>query len=212
MTERPEAEWAAGRPVDRLEGPSRRPPRRRAVVIGVLVALIGAGSLTKAVVSDEPDHPRAPAAASGRPSPTGRPDRGQGAAADTAAVIGEDEVVAAARISGRVRAGDTLTFVVVLRSSRLLLLHPCPAYTITFGTHTTRRQLSCDRVPYNVSVVHPDGTVSAFRPALPAGTEVAFQMHVRVPDGSGRRHVTWALLGARPAAVSGTVTVTGGRS
>lgn len=212
MTERPDAEWAAGRPVDRLEGPSRRPPRRRAAVIGVLVALIGAGSLTKAVVSDTPDHPRARAAASGRPTPTGRPARAQRAAADTADVAGEDEVVAAARISGRVRAGDTLTFVVVLRSSRLLLLHPCPAYTITFGTHTTRRQLSCDRVPYIVSVVHPDGTVSAFRPALPAGTEVAFQMHVRVPGGSGRRHVTWALLGARPAAVSGTVTVTGRRS
>jgi hypothetical protein len=212
MTERPDAEWEAGRPVDRLESPSRRPPRRRAVVIGVLVALIGAGSLTKAVVSDQPDHPRAPAAASGRPTPTGRPTDAQEAAADTADVTDGVEVVADARISGRVRAGDTLRFVVVLRSNRLVLLHPCPAYTITFGTHTTRRQLSCDGVPYVVSVVHPDGTVSAFRPALPAGTAVAFRMHVRVPEGSGRRHVTWALLGARPAIVSGTVTVTGRRS
>ena len=211
MTERPDAEWAAGRPVDRLEGPSRRPPRRRAVVIGVLVALMGAGLLTKAAVSHQPDHPRAPAAASGRPTPAGRPARAQRAATDTAGV-GGNGVVAAARISGRVRAGDTLTFVVVLRSSRLLLLHPCPAYTITFGTHTTRRQLSCDRVPYVVSVVHSDGTVSAFRPALPAGTAVAFQMHVRVPEGSGRRHVTWALLGHRPAASSGTVIVRGRRS
>ena len=212
MTEHPDAGWAAGRPVDRLEGPSGRPPRRRAVVIGVLLALVGGGALTKAVLSDQPHHPGAPAAASGRPMPTGRPDRAQLAAADTAGVTGGSGVVAAARISGRVRAGDTLRFVVVLRSSRLLLLHPCPAYRITFGTHTTRRQLSCDRVPYVVSLVHADGTVSAFRPALPTGTAVAFRMHVRVPDGSGRRHVTWALLGDRPAAMSGTVTVTGRRS
>ena len=177
------------------------------MVIGVLVAVICAGWLAKAVVPDQPEHSASSAAAPGQPAPPGPPARAQGAAAGAADVPGGNAIVAAARIGGRVREGDTLTFDVVLRSSGLLLLHPCPAYTITFGTWTTSGRLSCGGVPYLVSLARPDGTVSAFRPALPAGTDVVFRMKVRVPRGTGRRRVTWALLDPRSTVVSGTVTV-----
>lgn len=204
MTERPTTDFAAGRPVDRLEEPERRPPWRRAVVIGVVVALAGSGALTKVLAHHSSTHD----ASRGAPArPDQQADR-QRVSATPAGVSSAGGITATGRITGSVRAGGTLVFDVALSSSRFFSLHPCPAYTITFGTHSTTRHLSCGQVPYLASLVRSDGTVTGFQPALPAGTVVVFRMRVRVPDEPGRHRVLWALDGPRPrAALSGTVEV-----
>jgi hypothetical protein len=204
MADVPTADNASGRPVDRLDEPERRPPWRRAVVVGLVLAVVVGGGLTKSLTSHQPD----PSAGTNpRPAPAGPRLAGPSEAADAVGLHSGDRVSATGRISGSVRAGDVLEFDVALRSSRFLSLRPCPAYTITVGTLTTTRPLSCSRVPYLASLVRSDGTVTGFRPALPAGTEVVFHMQVRVPDEPGRRRVRWALLGKHPAALSGTVLV-----
>jgi RNA polymerase sigma-70 factor (ECF subfamily) len=122
-----------------------------------------------------------------------------------------DGVSATGRITGEVRPGDTLVFDVQLTAPGLVILHPCPDYTISFGTHTTTRRLNCERVPYFASLVHPDGRVTAFRPVLPAGTTVLFRMQVTVPDEPGEQRVLWTLDGPlRAPGFQGTVTVRSG--
>lgn len=119
-----------------------------------------------------------------------------------------DQVSATGTITGRLHGGDTLVFDVVLESPGLVSLHPCPDYTITFGTHHVTRRLNCDQVPYFASLVRPDGHVTTFRPVLPAGTEVAFRMAVVVPEAPGTHRVLWSLDGPQGMpGFSGTVRV-----
>lgn len=203
MTERPTVNFDPGRPVDRLEEPERRAPWRRAVVIGVVVALAGTGALTKVLTHHSSAH-----ASPGAPARLDPRTNRQHISSTPEGVSSAGRVTARGRIGGSVTAGDTLVFDVSLSSNRFFSLHPCPVYTITFGRHTTTRHLSCGHVPYLASLVRPDGSVTGFQPALPAGTVVIFRMQVRVPDRPGRQRVQWALHGPRPRAVlSGVVDV-----
>jgi hypothetical protein len=119
------------------------------------------------------------------------------------------DITATGRIEGILSPGDTLVFDVALQSSRTFTFHPCPAYTITFGTQVTTGRLSCAQMPYFASFVRPDGRLTAFRPVLPAGNDVVFRMQVRVPNEPGRRRVVWTLHSAGPnPVVSGVVQVT----
>jgi RNA polymerase sigma-70 factor (ECF subfamily) len=122
-----------------------------------------------------------------------------------------DSVSATGNITGEVHPGDTLVFEAALTAPGLVILHPCPDYTIAFGTHTTTHRLNCEQVPYFASLVHPDGTVTAFRPVLPAGTAVLFRMQVTVPRELGEQKVLWTLDGPRTApGFDGVVTVRSG--
>lgn len=107
-----------------------------------------------------------------------------------------DDVVAGGEIGGTLHPGDTLTFTAVLESVKTISLHPCPNYTIAFGAHdAVTRRLNCSQVPYYASVPRSDGTMSDFRPTLPAQTPVRFQMKMRVPDELGDQKVLWVLDG-----------------
>jgi len=120
-----------------------------------------------------------------------------------------DGLSATGHIEGSLHPGDTLVFDAVLESPGLVSLQPCPDYTIAFGSLTTTRQLNCAQVPYFASMVHSDGEVSSFRPVLPAGNEVTFRMHVKVPDALGRQKVLWTLEGPQKApGFSGLIEVT----
>ena len=216
MNERPTGDISAGgswhdeeRPpdasVDRLEEPPRRDsPWRRAVAAGVVVAVVGGVALTTVLTHDRGDH----AAPTRPPTPPAPQVNRPGGAAGDAGGLPAAVIRATGRIAGTFSPGDTLVFDVTLQASRFFSLHPCPSYTITFATRTTTRRLSCARVPYLASLVHPDGQVTGFRPVLPAGTEVIFRMHVTVPDAPGRQQVRWSLHGSRPRpAVTGVVRV-----
>lgn len=113
-----------------------------------------------------------------------------------------DAVLASGHIGGTLHPGDTLRFTVTLESTARVSLHPCPNYSIAFGrrAHVTRR-LNCGQVPYYASVPRPNGTMSDFRPTLPAQTPVSFQMQMRVPDEHGVQKVLWTLDG--PESVPG---------
>jgi hypothetical protein len=104
-------------------------------------------------------------------------------------------------ISGTVHPGDTLVFDAGLTSPGVLPLRPCPDYTIVFGTHTVTRRLNCGQVPYLASIVRPDGSITTFRPVLPAGTVTYFRMEVIVPDEPGSQRVIWTLDG--PTSIPG---------
>lgn len=119
------------------------------------------------------------------------------------------DVSATGQIPGTVHPGDTLAFDVMLEASGVTSLHPCPDYTITFGTLTTTRQLNCAQVPYLASLVRSNGKVTQFQPVLPADTQVFFRMRVTVPDEPGTQQVQWALDGPdEMPGFSGTVDVT----
>ena len=120
-----------------------------------------------------------------------------------------DDVSVTGTISGTVHPGDTLSFAAALTAPVVVAFHPCPDYTITFGTHTVTRQLNCEQVPFFASVVRADGTITAFRPVIPGGNVVFFQMRVTVPDEPGQQAVQWTLDGPeQPPGFSGTVEVT----
>jgi RNA polymerase sigma factor (sigma-70 family) len=120
-----------------------------------------------------------------------------------------DDVSVSGTISGTVHPGDTLTFLAGLTAPLVVSLHPCPDYTISFGTQTVTRRLNCDQVPYFASVVRANGTITAFRPVIPGGNVVFFRMRVTVPDEPGQQSVRWTLDGPdQPPGFSGTVDVT----
>jgi DNA-directed RNA polymerase specialized sigma24 family protein len=209
-------------PLDRLDEPLRRHlPWRVALVAAAAVALLAGGGV--AVVSGlggGGDTPRAeadapPTASAHRATETvpfrdldpshpalGRDQNG-------AQVTPFDGVSATGDISGTLHPGDTLVFDAALEAPGLVSLLPCPDYTITVGTLTTTRQLNCAQVPYYASLVRSTGKVTGFRPVLPAGTQVFFQMRVTVPDQPGHQQVLWALDGphAMPG-FSGAIEVT----
>ena len=214
MNERPTRDFAAGRSwhdeerspataVDRLEEPERRhSPRRRALAAGVVAALVGGAVLARVLTHDGGD-----AAASRAPTPPAPYVERHRLPAVAAPPM--DGITAAGRIAGTVSPGDGLVFDVTLRSSRFFSLHPCPSYTVTFGTRTSTRPLGCAQVPYLASLVRPNGQVTDFQPVLPAGTDVVFRVCVAVPAALGRQHVRWTLNGTRPRPrLSGVVTVT----
>jgi hypothetical protein len=119
-----------------------------------------------------------------------------------------DQVVATGAITGSVGPGDTLEFDVGLTAPGVVGLHPCPDYTVTFGTHSVTRRLNCAQAPYYAAIVRPDGRVTAFRPVLPAGVTVFFRMSVVVPSDLGRQRVAWTLDGPRRTpGFDGVVTV-----
>jgi DNA-directed RNA polymerase specialized sigma24 family protein len=120
-----------------------------------------------------------------------------------------DDVEATGTLTGTVHPGDTFVFDAVLTSPGIVSLHPCPDYTIAFGSHTVTRRLNCGQVPYLASLVRSDGGVTTFRPVLPAGTSVFFRMAVVVPDDLGRQEVSWTLEGpTRTPQFTGVVDVT----
>jgi hypothetical protein len=216
MNERPTGDVATGRSwhvderppevsVDRLEEPSRpHSPWRRALAAGVVAALLAGGVLTSVLTH----HAGSDAAPSGSPTPPAGQGHRSGGSAGDAVVPPAAGIRATGRIAGTFSPGDTLVFDVTLQASRFFSLRPCPSYTITFASRTTTRRLSCARVPYLASLVHPDGQVTGFRPVLPAGTDVIFRIRVTVPDTIGLQHVRWALHGTRPRpALSGVVQV-----
>ena len=207
-------------PIQRLDESLRRNfPWRRALATAAAVLLVGGAVAVVSALSR--DGERAPTTADPTPTPTARahlakdavpfrdlepahPGLGHGVG-----VTQFDGVSATGQISGTVHPGDTLAFDVVLESSGVVGLLPCPDYTITFGVLTTTRQLNCDQVPYLASLVRSGGTVTQFRPVLPAGTQVFFRMRVTVPDVLGTQKVLWSLDGpqAMPG-FSGIVNVT----
>ncbi len=195
-------------PLRRLDESLRRHlPRRRALVSAAAVLLVVGGAV--AVVGGVGRHgDTPPAAADPSPAPSvhravktvpfrdlapahpalGRDENGT-------RVTPYDHVTATGDISGTVHPGDTLVFEAALEAPGLLSLLPCPDYTVTFGTSRTTRQLNCAQVPFFASLVRSTGKVTGFRPVLPAGTQVLFQMRVTVPDQPGRQQVRWALDG-----------------
>jgi hypothetical protein len=196
-------------PVDRLPGSVRRRPRWQPVAVAAVVTLVVGGG-TVALV-------RAALGSSDGPSdrPSGTPVTHGTRVADEVipfrasrrghARVGHrvhgrlvtpyDGIIATGKIGGTLHPGDVLTFTVTLESSALVSLHPCPNYSISFGTKGITRQLNCGQVPYYASVPRPDGTMSDFRPTLPAQTPVTFQMRVHVPDDLGAQKVLWTLDG-----------------
>lgn len=217
MNERPTEDFAAGRSwhdeerstaVDRLEEPVRRhSPVRRALAAGIVAALVGGAVLSRVLT-----HDGGAAAASRTPTPSATHVHEQ----RIPAAVGPpqvDGITATGRIAGTVSPGGGLVFDVTLRSSRFFSLHPCPSYTVRFGTHTSTRPLGCANVPYLASLVRPNGQVTDFQPVLPAGTDVVFRVRVAVPHELGPQHVQWTLNAPRPRPrLSGVVQVTGAGS
>ena len=215
-------------PLQRLDTPvRRRRPERRVVIAAAAALLVGGGLVARTALAHEED-PAPPQAAppirSAVDPPAGpRVDPKKvvpfrdlearhpvlGRAVNGVLVTPYDAVSATGHIEGAVHPGDTLVFDVVLETPGLISLRPCPDYTIAFGTHTTTRRLNCAQVPYFASLVRSTGQVSSFRPVLPAGTEVSFRMHVKVPDESGPQTVLWTLEGPQQTpGFSGIVDVT----
>jgi DNA-directed RNA polymerase specialized sigma24 family protein len=196
-------------PLDRLDAPLARRPSRQAVVAAVAMAvLLGGGAVAVVRALGGADTAPRPAATSPTPlvghHPSGHPvpwrdlePRHPVLGHDThgVRVTPYDHVSATGSISGTVQPGDTLVFDATLTAPGIITLHPCPDYTIAFGTQTTTRRLNCAQVPYFASIVRPDGRITAFRPVLPAGTAVFFRMQVTVPDEPGRQKVLWTLDG-----------------
>jgi DNA-directed RNA polymerase specialized sigma24 family protein len=121
-----------------------------------------------------------------------------------------DDVVVSGTIRDTLRPGQTLVFDVGLTSPGVVPLHPCPDYTVDFGTHSVTRGLNCRDDPFYAAQSRPNGTVSPFRPVLPAGVTVFFRIAVVVPDDAGPQQVLWSLEGPRrKPGFSGTVDVTG---
>ncbi len=197
-----------GVPLQRLDESLRRHVPRRRLLVVTLAMLVVAGA-AGAVLSGRGGH-------GGTPPPTADPPPTPGVhravktvpfrdLAPAHPALGRDvngtrvtpydQVTATGDISGTVHPGDTLVFHAALEAPGLLSLLPCPDYTITFGTLRTTRQLNCAEVPYFASLVRSTGAVTGFRPVLPAGTQVLFQMRVTVPDQPGRQEVLWALDG-----------------
>ena len=210
-------------PLERLDAPVRRPLRWRpvaATAVGVLLV----GVVTVVVVRAQGSDSAAPRGGAD-PSPTPQNVRVTGEVVpwrDLEAghrVVGHlengvrvtpyDDVTVTGSATGSVRAGDTFVFYAALTAPGLVTLHPCPDYTIAFGTRTITRQLNCEQVPYFASIVRPDGDISAFRPVLPSGTAVFFRMQVTAPDEPGSREVRWTLEGpTQTPSFSATVEVT----
>jgi RNA polymerase sigma-70 factor (ECF subfamily) len=208
-------------PLDRLDTPVRRSVAwRRPVAAAVAAVLVGGGfaAFVRARGGDD----TAPRSAGATPTPqvvhtrkvVPWRDLEPGHALFVHEVNGlrvtpYDQVAATGSISGTLHPGDTLVFDAVLTSPGLVTLHPCPDYTIAFGTHTTSGRLNCSAVPYLASLVRSNGEVTGFRPVLPAGTDVFFQMRVTVPDEVGRQEVRWSLDGpVRVPGFDGVVEVT----
>jgi RNA polymerase sigma-70 factor (ECF subfamily) len=209
-------------PLQRLDAaPASRFSWKAAAAVAAAVAIVGGGTVVvvRAVGGDD----TAPRAAAASPTPQALPDPSQivpwrdldarhpafRADQSGATVTPYDDVSVAGTISGTVHPGDTLSFVAGLTAPLVVSLHPCPDYTITFGTQTVTRQLNCDQVPFFASVVRANGAVGAFRPVIPGGNEVFFRMRVTVPDEPGQQSVRWTLDGPdQPPGFSGTVDVT----
>jgi RNA polymerase sigma-70 factor (ECF subfamily) len=218
---RDEQPLAPGVPLRRLEAPlGRHLPRRAAVAAAVALVLVGVG--TVAVVralgrnGTAPGDATSPAPAveraAGRVVPwrdlePGHPAFGKDV--NGVLVTPYDDVSATGSISGTVHPGDTLVFDAALTAPGPVSLRPCPDYTIAWGTQTTTRGLNCAQVPYFASLVRSNGKVTGFRPVLPPGTHVLFQMRVTVPDEPGPQQVTWTLDGPQElVGFSGIVDVT----
>jgi RNA polymerase sigma-70 factor, ECF subfamily len=194
-------------PLRRLGVPvGRHLPWRAAVAAAVAVVLVGGGTVAvvRALGRDDtaPRDATSPTprveAATGRVVPwrdlePGHPTLGNDV--NGVLVTPYDDVSVTGSISGTVHPGDTLVFDAALTAPGIVSLHPCPDYTIAFGTQTTTRGLNCAQVPYFASLVRSNGQVSGFRPVLPAGTHVFFRMRVTVPDEPGRQKVLWTLDG-----------------
>jgi hypothetical protein len=210
------ARWVAEQPLppavamDRLTESVRRRPRWQPVAVAAAATLVVGGGTLGLV--------RATLAGSEAPSdrPSGTPvTHGTGVATEVVPfratrpghvkvghrvgghlVTPYDGIVASGKIGGTVHPGDTLSFVVALESDQRISLHPCPDYSIAFGTTSAvTRRLNCTQVPYYASIPLPNGKMSDFRPTLPAQTPVMFQMRMRVPDELGRQKVLWTLDG-----------------
>jgi RNA polymerase sigma-70 factor (ECF subfamily) len=194
-------------PLRRLGVPlGRHLPWRTAVAAAAAVVLVGGGTVAvvRALGRDDtaPRDATSPTprveAATGKVVPwrdlePGHPTLGNDV--NGVLVTPYDDVSVTGSISGIVHPGDTLVFDAALTAPGIVSLHPCPDYTIAFGTQTTTRGLNCAQVPYFASLVRSNGQVSGFRPVLPAGTHVFFRMRVTVPDEPGRQKVLWTLDG-----------------
>jgi hypothetical protein len=198
-------------PLERLDAPlARHLPWRAVVVAAAAVVLVGGGAaaVVRALGPDDAT-PRA-----SDTSPTAQVESAPhrvvpwrdlepghpvlGHDQNGVLVTPYDDVTVTGSISGTVHPGDTLVFEAAMTSPGILPFHPCPDYTIAFGTHATTRQLNCAQVPYFASIVRPDGGITAFRPVIPAGTVVFFRMQVTVPDELGSQRVVWTLDGPSP--------------
>jgi RNA polymerase sigma factor (sigma-70 family) len=198
----------------------RHLPWRTAVAAAAAVVLVGGGTVAvvRALGRDDtaPRDATSPTprveAATGKVVPwrdlePGHPTLGNDV--NGVLVTPYDDVSVTGSISGTVHPGDTLVFDAALTAPGIVSLHPCPDYTIAFGTQTTTRGLNCAQVPYFASLVRSNGQVSGFRPVLPAGTHVFFRMRVTVPDEPGRQKVLWTLDGPQElVGFSGIVDVT----
>jgi DNA-directed RNA polymerase specialized sigma24 family protein len=210
-------------PLEHLDAPLRRTLRWRpvaAAVVGVVLVGVVTVVVVRAQGSDDAA-PRADANTSPTPQPvriTGEVvpwrdleagHRVRGHDENGLHVTPYDDVTVTGKVAGSIRAGDTLVFYAALTAPGLVTLHPCPDYTIAFGTRTITRQLNCEQVPYFASIVRPDGDISAFRPVLPSGTAVFFRMQVTAPDELGSQEVRWTLDGpTQTPSFSATVDVT----
>jgi DNA-directed RNA polymerase specialized sigma24 family protein len=209
--------------LERLHDPVRRPlPWRRAAAVAMGAVLVGVVSVV--VVRAQSSDEAAPRGGADRsPTPqrvrvTGEVvpwrdlqpgHRVRGHDENGVRVTPYDEVTVTGSAARSVRAGDTFVFYAALTAPGLVTLHPCPDYTIAFGTRTITRQLNCEQVPYFASIVRPDGDISAFRPVLPSGTAVFFRMQVTAPDEPGSQEVRWTLEGpTQTPSFSATVQVT----
>lgn len=209
-------------PFARLDEPIRRQvPWRAVVAVAAAAVLVGGGAAAFARSQGQDDSAPRAAGATPTPQPTPDPERivpwrdlepGHPVFAidqTGVTVTPYDNVSVTGTISGSFHPGDTLTFEAALTAPGIVSFHPCPDYTISFGTQTITRRLNCAQVPYFASIVRPNGQITAFRPVIPAGTVVFFRMQVTVPDEPGQQEVRWTLDGLQQTpGFSGTVDVT----